>query len=364
MDAGAVRTTPQGGLEVEAVLSKPGVFTYYTETGKPVREYRPPEEVFRSDALATLANIPVTNRHHGVITAENWRQFAAGHVAGAARREGDTIVATLWIQDAQTLADIKAGRREVSLGTLWDIDPTPGRTPEGEPYDCIQRNPRYNHVAIEPKARLGSDMRLRLDGAGNQTPYPIPQDRPPMKLRLDGKDYDLSTPDGLAAYQAALSAKEARFDALQAEHAQAQSALSAAQARFDAETTPAALDARVQKRAALVSTAKHFLPELRCDGLSESEIQRKVVAKAYPSLRLDGKDDVYVRTLFEGAQAQATQAQAREDAAAVRGAEAPPAPDAEVREDGAEVVDVEAARKRMEARHKDAWKKPLARARG
>lgn len=354
-------------MEVEAVLSKPGVFTYYTETGKPVREYRPPEEVFRADALATLANIPVTNRHHGVITSENWRQFAAGHVAGAARREGNTIVATLWIQDAQTLSDIRAGRREISLGTLWDIDPTPGVTPGGETYDCIQRNPRYNHVAIEPQARLGSDMRLRLDGAGNQTPD---KEITPMVLRLDGKDYDVSTPEGKAAYQAALSAKDARFDAMQADLATRTAELSATQARFDAAATPAAFDAAVKARTALVAVAKHFVPEFKCDGQDDATIQRAVVAKAYPSLKLDGKDATYIRTLFEGAQATAATAQAREDAAGARVVEAPPVPGArtappaavEIRLDGEDEIDVEAARQRANKRNQDAWKKPLARA--
>lgn len=357
-DAGKVRLTPNGGLEVEAVLTRPGVFTYYTETGKPVREYRPPEEVFNESALAQIANLPVTNLHHGKITAENWRQFAAGHVASPPRREGDTLVATLWLQDAQALADVRAGRSEISCGTEWSIDWTPGVTPEGEAYDCIQRTPRYNHVAIVPRARLGSDMRLRLDGAGNQI-----DPEGCMKIKINGKDYE-----GESAVQAAVDALgtersqlQARFDAAQAELATARTERSQLQARFDAAQTPEAINALVAARSALVTTAAHFLPELRCDGLSDADVRRQVVGKAYPTLKLDGKDDAYVSTLFDAARATAATAQATANATQARVVEAPPAAGtspATLHQDGDDLETLE--RKRRE-QSQNAYKKPLAR---
>lgn len=357
LDAGAVsrvRETPQGGLAVEAVLTKPGVFVYYDGQGRPVREYRPPEEVFSEDALATLPNAPVTMRHHGLITTANFREFTAGHVeAGSVRREGDTVVATLIIQDAQTLADIRAGTREVSCGTLWQVDPTPGQTPEGEPYDCVQRSAQYNHVAIEPKARLGSDMRLRLDSAGDQT-----QERLQMRtIRIDGRDYPIDTPEQLAIAQAALaqsqSALQARLDA-------AQAGQSAMQARLDAAESSSVVQARVNARVALVGLAVKVDPKLKCDAMDDGAIKRAICGKVFPELKLDGKDEAYVNTLFEAACVQASRSQAREDAAAIRPG-APPVREAAasvLHEDGEEDL-VEAARLRAAERRKDAWKKPI-----
>lgn len=358
-DAGTVRPTLNGGMEVEAVLNRPGVFTYYTEDGKAVREYRPPEEVFSDTAMSQIANLPVTNLHHGAITATNWRQFAAGHVAGAARREGDTVVATLWIQDAKTLEDIRAGRSEISPGAFWHVDWTPGTTPEGEEYDCIQRTPRYNHVAIVPRARLGSEMRLRLDGAGNQITEP-----PAMKIKVNGKEIE-----GESAIQAAVDALgtertqlQARYDAAQAELSTARTERSQLQARFDAAQTPEAVNALVAARAALISTAGHFLPELRCDALPDAEIRAKVVAKAYPTLKLDGKDETYISTLFDGAKASAAEAIAKGNARAVRAVDAPPASGhtPAIREDADEEIDLEALEAKNAARSKAAYKKPLA----
>lgn len=340
---------------MDAVLTKPGVFVYYDETGKPRRELRPPEEVFRPDALATLAHAPVTNRHHGLITSENFREWAVGHVAGEPRREGDTVVATLVIQDAETLADIRAGRREISCGTLWEIDPTPGVHPEWGPYDCIQRTARYNHVAIEPKARLGSDMRLRLDSAGHQNPT-TPED-PPMKfvIRIDGKEYvitdEASALVAQAAFDASLSATRARLDAATAQ-------TSALQARLDAAQSPQAIAAAVAARSALETVAKRF--EIRCDGVLDSEVQRAVVAKAFPTLKLDGKDAVYISTLFDAAKDSV----ARNDAGATRAVEAPPvggtapATPGAVRLDGEE-IDVEAARKAAHAKARARGNAPL-----
>lgn len=346
-------------MEVEAVLNRPGVFTYYTEDGRAVREYRPPEEVFSDTALAQIANLPVTNLHHGEITSENWRMFAAGHVAGPARREGDVVVGTLWIQDAKTLEDIRAGRLEISPGAFWKVDWTPGTTPEGEEYDCIQRTPRYNHVAIVPRARLGSEMRLRLDGAGNQITEP-----PAMKIKVNGKEYD-SESAAQAAVDALVTERsqlQARYDAAQAELTAEKAKASQLQARYDAAQTPEAVASMVAARTALVSTAAHFLgAEFKCDALPDADIRAKVVAKAYPSLKLDGKDETYVATLFDGAKATAAEAIAKGNAQAARAAETPPAAGTNpaIRED-AEELDLDALEAAASKRSREAYKKPLA----
>jgi hypothetical protein len=63
-----VERTPQGGLRVKAHLTRAGVFEYETTEGKSIREYRPPEEVFAAESLATLSDAPITVEHPGMVT--------------------------------------------------------------------------------------------------------------------------------------------------------------------------------------------------------------------------------------------------------------------------------------------------------
>ncbi len=167
-ELGQVERTPQGGLKVPAFLTRTGVFTYTGPDGAPIREYRPPEEVFKADSMAMLKGAPVAIDHPPeTIKPDNFRTYAVGHVGDDVRKEDDKVGATLYVQDQAAIKAIEAGRRELSCGYHVDVDETPGVTPSGEPYDRVQRNIRYNHVALVPDGRAGHDVRLRLDAAGN-----------------------------------------------------------------------------------------------------------------------------------------------------------------------------------------------------
>jgi len=178
---GKVRTTPQGGAVVPAVLTRTGVFTYEGLNG-PIREYRPPEEVFNPESLATLANAPVTREHPPEkITIENYRKHARGNlVTGTVETTPTEVTSDLAIQDSELLGDIESEeKREVSLGYDADADETPGVSPEGETYDRVQRNIRYNHVAIVKRGRAGSTVSLRLDSVGDS----VIESNPPIEPR-------------------------------------------------------------------------------------------------------------------------------------------------------------------------------------
>lgn len=166
-----MKRTPQGGLRVDARLTKAGVLRYRDVNGNEWGELRPAEEVFRPDSLQTLADAPVTVNHPpGLITAENWKQHSKGHVAETPTREEEYVAAPIVVQDAEAVAAIERGDlHDVSAGYTCDIDPTPGVF-EGVPYQQVQRNVRYNHAALLPEGagRAGADVCLRLDGSGVQ----------------------------------------------------------------------------------------------------------------------------------------------------------------------------------------------------
>lgn len=164
---GKAERTPSGGVKVPAALSRVGIFPYRRADGSTRLEFRPPEEVFHEDSLASFGGAPVTVGHppQGV-TPANWAQESKGHIVeGTIRKDGTHVAAALTVQDGATIARVDSGELcELSLGYSVDYDPTPGEY-QGQRYDGVQRNIRGNHVALLPKGagRAGPDCALRLD---------------------------------------------------------------------------------------------------------------------------------------------------------------------------------------------------------
>lgn len=293
---GNVQRTPQGGIRVDAKLTRTGVFVYRNPDGTPRREYRPPDEVFHEDSLASLRAAPVTNLHppEGEVTSANWRKRTVGHLAEDVRQDGTMIGGTVYVQDADTVKLVEQRERsETSAGYRAVLDWSPGTTPEGERYDAIQRQIRYNHVALVPRGRAGREVALRLDGHEDLGD-------PHMKIEIiGGTEYEVGTPAHTKARteadkaaqvrQDAESAKDGRIAALEAE---------LTQLRQDLEEAPAKLAEAAKVRAAVVEVAKRAGVVVREDQDDEA-IKRAVVAKMAPEIKLDGRDAAFVAGAFE-----------------------------------------------------------------
>lgn len=211
---GRVEVTPQGGLRIPAVPTRVGVFPYTGESGKTRLEYRPPDEVFHPDSLATLRAAPVTDLHPAEpVTAATWRALAVGHVADTVTPDltKGEVGTNLVIQDQEMVQKVGAGeRRDLSCGYSCDLELSPGSTPQGQRYDAIQRRIRYNHVALGPPGwgRQGPDSSIRLDsGDAFQTESIV------EKEKIDGVEYTVGTPEHLAALRKSREVAMGRADA-------------------------------------------------------------------------------------------------------------------------------------------------------
>lgn len=327
--------TPQGGLRVEAAVARAGVLRYRDTAGQEWAELVPPETLRDDAALATLRGATVTDLHPpGLVTADTYREVAVGHVHDDPRVEGDYLVATLTVNDAAECARIRAGeRRDTSAGYVCDLDETPGVF-EGESYQRVQRNRRYNHVGLGPEGwgRAGSDVGLRLDGGAVAVRVDAPAGDPTMKkikirgveYRLDGEDKALDDKK-LAMAQDAVDSMEKKADADGAELAAVKDALMKAlqtvaglEAKMAAASaaTPepvtedmvpeAVQDSIAAKRGALLGAARAVLgADVKLDGLKADEIRRQVVAKALPTVKLDGLSVDTVLGMFEAVTATA-----------------------------------------------------------
>lgn len=165
--------TGEGYLRVRAKLSRHGIQDYYGyEIGqeppeKVFRIYRPADEVFSDEALASFRLKPVTDGHpFDGVTAETWTKEARGVIAEDVRRDGDHMVATLLITDADIANRIqRTGSVELSCGYDCDLDMTPGFTASAQTYDAVQRKIRGNHVAVVDRGRCGPTCATNADKA-------------------------------------------------------------------------------------------------------------------------------------------------------------------------------------------------------
>lgn len=303
--------TDEGWLRVDCYLTRSGVFDYEMPDGTLRREYRPPEEVFHPDALESFRGRPVTNDHPPVmLDSTNTGLYMKGHIIGdTVRREGNKVRASLFIVDAELIADIADGKREVSQGYWCAIDATPGVSPEGERYDVIQRRYKGNHAAAVKQGRAGKDCAIRWDG------HPVSQFKrvevradkePMMKFKIAGIDLDVPEPVAQAIEKeradaaAALAKVTADHSALRGELVAANAKADKAEKALVEATDPKKFDARVAARSTLVTQAEAV--GVKCDGAMTDRAIKVAVIKALVGEDIpETEDDGYVRGCFDRA---------------------------------------------------------------
>ena len=367
---GKIERTPQGGARVPAALTRTGVLPYRNADGSTRLEFRPPSEVFRADSLATLRGAPVIRGHAAWITPDNWKQYALGHVADSSvRQDGELVAAELVIQDADTLRRLDAGEdQEISLGYSLDYDPTPGTTPDGQRYDGVQRNVRVNHVALLPPGggRAGRDVGVRLDSAEPGLAcdeFPAappaktgadPEGHKTMKIRFDGKEYDVTKPEeALALQHAADKATEATKAATKrADEAQAKLDLAKEEESKRKDAADKAFSSAVAARVALEGAARMVLgSEFDAKGKSDREVMLAAIRGDSKDFDDKDKSDDYVRSRFDSVCEKGTRADSI--TAVIQNVQAVKQTPAAVREDA---IDPDTAAAKMRERNANAWK--------
>lgn len=333
--------SPEGYLRVRARMSRHGIQDYHGyEIGqeppeKVFRIYRPADEVFSDEALASFRLKPVTDGHpFDGVTAETWTKEARGIIAEDVRRDGDHMVATLLITDADIANRIQRnGSVELSCGYDCELDITPGFTASAQTYDAVQRSIRGNHVAIVEQGRCGPSCSTQADGGDAmptlkdcpgesrcscQRKNSEDQDMTKKTVTIDGKTLEVTAEvaaviDGLVAkLDAAASEGKAIKDAAAelrkvvedhtAVKADEIAALKAKVAELEGKVPTAdALDAMAEERASVIADARKIDINVETKGKSLSDIRKAAVAKVLgdKASTLDGKSDDYISARFE-----------------------------------------------------------------
>ena len=303
----AATKTAEGFIRDTPIVGRTGILVYSNADGTERREYRPPEEAFAADSLASLMGKPITIGHKAFVTAGNAAKVApVGSVLSAGRQDGNAIRADIVIYNLDTDA------RELSCGYSLNLDETPGITPEGEHYDAIQRNIVYNHVALVPQGRAGI-ARLNMDGSQIIDDERNENDMAEMtKIRLDsGIEYECAPEVKVeiekmrkdsAEAQKEQDKLQAKFDALEAELKKEQEGRKA-----DAEAHKANFDEAVKARVELLKVAEAH-KVANADSMTDTEIKTAVIkAVRGDAINLDGKSADYIEAAFDMAKADIKQ---------------------------------------------------------
>ena len=158
--------TPEGFLICRDVkIARTGTQAYLareiglnSEPEKLVQVQRRAEDVFDPAAMASFEGKDVTSTHPSeMIGQENQSAYSKGHAENV-RREGDFLVADLYLKDPALISDVKNGvMRDVSCGYYCQYEA------DGSGYR--QTHIRGNHIAIVPRGRAGRDVAIKDSAA-------------------------------------------------------------------------------------------------------------------------------------------------------------------------------------------------------
>jgi hypothetical protein len=307
------RRTSDGYLVTEARFARTGIYEYAgRDVGKPemavVHVYRPEDEVFSADAMASFAHKPVTNNHPTAnVTAATWKRDAVGFTDGRVARDGDFVAIPMMVADQQAIDDVDSGKVELSAGYTCDLDFIDGTAPDGSHYDAVMKNIRGNHVALVDRGRAGSECRI-----GDS--FVHAQETAVMNLQsitLADSGISIETTSqgaqAISRLQDTIAGLRTSASELATTHATALAAKDTELATKDAEIADlkakvldtAALDKLVADRAALVGIATKLVPTFDAKGKDSAAIKREVVLAKRGADAVQDKADAYVDAAFD-----------------------------------------------------------------
>jgi uncharacterized protein len=315
----SLRETADGYLVCSPRIARTGIQIYNGwEVGKPelekVRVYRPEAEVFHADAVASLAYKPVTNEHpNEPVDADNWSEFAVGHLSGDIMRDGDFVRMPLIVMDGEAVRQVRAGKTQLSVGYSAMLEWGDGETDKGEKYDATQRTIRANHVAITTTARGGNKLRMGDDNSHSRRKTMATRSYIVDGITIEAEERDVQVieraigkletdlEEAKNALNATQAASQAALATAKTETANATSQVQTKDAEIatlkqqlvESKLSPQQLDALVQERVVTVQKAKSILGDsLVLDGKTDADIRKQVVLAKLGDQAKDWTDDM------------------------------------------------------------------------
>jgi len=310
--------TDEGYLKSKSILTRVGIFNYIDESGNIRKEYRPPEEVFKSDSINSLKLKPLTNDHPETgIDINNIKELSIGFIGEEIDHDDSFLSGSIIITDKDSIKSIQdKEKNQLSCGYKCTLVMSPG-TYKGERYDAIQTNIIYNHVAIVKRGRAGVDARIRLDSNDayciiEDKDYTVcvndnnKKDKAMKKIVIDGVEYDVDESfihiyNQLKKDSAELSAIKSKLEAEKDDLLTKNSVLIKENETLKNDSvSKEELVKLVKERADVYEFSKKHLSEeevLKLDEMEVIEIKKMVLSKKYDGI--ESKEDAYINARYD-----------------------------------------------------------------
>ena len=344
-----------GFLKLTGRLTRSGILNYTLSDGTIRREFRPPEEIKKLDSLQTFIATPVTDLHPPEeVTSKNANKYSVGYVK-VVEATDDYVEGEFWITNDDVIQLVQQGKRkELSPGFTCIIEDTKGEY-KGEPYDAIQRDIEYNHLAIGPSSwgRAGKDVAIRVDGDASGC-FNKRDNYMAEKVKIDGVGYPIESAQ--EAYDRYVQKRDAEYTDLVKERDELNGKLDARdrelgtlQTQLKEATSQEKIDSMIAERVDLETKARKVLgDEADFKGKDLKAIRIEALDKL--GIKLDDKaSDAYISGAFEASILSERSTNFDKIVDGDKG-----------RRDSYESDTEDKKRQEMHKRHEDAWKKPLA----
>ena len=155
--------TPEGLLRARATITRAGILEYDAselgvgEPGERVAIRRTRETVTHPDTLSSIRGAAVTLGHPPQdVSPETWQTYVVGNVVGEPKVDGTGLVwADILIGRQDAITAVEDGTHELSVGYRFE-------TQQDNSGQLLTRGPlSVNHVAIVPRGRAGSRVRIQ-----------------------------------------------------------------------------------------------------------------------------------------------------------------------------------------------------------
>ena len=316
--------TEEGFLKCEAIVTRTGVFLYRNADGSMRSELRLPEEVFNDSSIDSMKMIPVTNDHpkERLVSPENSKSLSVGYTGENISKTENYVYANFIITDKNAIDEIvNHGKRQLSLGYTVELEPSIGEY-EGQDFDFIQRNIRYNHLSIVHNARAGNEAKISLD---SQDAIQITKEEKDMTKRMVKIDEDefmvepemaesveklledlKSLKDAKVMVDEELKMVEEKLQKAMGERDNAKeeaTALLAENSELKEEKTDSKeIEKLVRERIKLLKVAESVLNTDDMESISgcnDIQIKKKIIKSNCEKANLDGKCDTYINARFD-----------------------------------------------------------------
>ena len=301
--------TDEGFLRVPGRVAKTGTQQYLRRElgldGDPnavVTVYRPPEEVFSVDSLATYNAADITVYHpNKLVDSETFKDATSGVSSSIGRQDGDFVVCDLIIKDASAIKKAEAGLVELSAGYTAEYHHEPGVTADGVAYEYVQRDIKINHIALVPTARAGRQARIFDHDQKEITMSKVTLDSG-REVEVQDAATALLISDTIDRLRKQVTdAEKAKDEAeAKAEKAEAKADMKEEEAeKAKKDTSDEAITARIAEIVSVKDRAAVIDSAYVADGVDTLAIMRGVLTAVRPSVAWADKSDGYVQAAFD-----------------------------------------------------------------